>query len=592
MNPQLQKQLSELPKSPGVYLFSDKRKKLLYVGKAKSLRSRVRSYFQNSPKSPRIHKMVSQIENLEIVVTQSEAEALLLENSFIKNNKPYFNVLLRDDKTYPFIKITNETFPRVVFTRRKHSDGRYFGPFPSARAARRTIRLLHQHFKIRSCDLDLGEKTYRPCLQYHIKRCDAPCAFYVDETTYAEGVTRAEKFLSGRRDDLVAEVSGQMQQASQELAFERAAYFRDLLGLVTSVQANQNVAGFSYDRLDVVTVLSEGWQGVVSVMAVRGGAVARRSQFNVEWDEDPQQDFAARLSHYYLNHEDPPREIVVADDAGLELLPESFEKARGKKLEITVPLRGTKKRLLEMAADNLRINLELQRREEEEHPGMVQLADYLELNHLPRHIECFDISNTMGTNSVASMVCFKNGRPDKKNYRKFNIKTVVGADDFASMAEVVGRRYRRLLDEGADLPDIIVVDGGLGQLHAAHRALKEIGLGDHPLFSLAKREEWIYRTDSQDPIIIPHHEPALRMMQHLRDEAHRFGITFHRKKRGKAMLESELDGIPGLGPARRKKLLHHFGTVRRIKAAGEDQLASVVGKKVAETLILHFRGKP
>jgi len=590
MNPGLQKQIDELPRAPGVYLFSDRKKKLLYVGKAKSLRARVRSYFQNSPKGPRLTKMIRAIDSLEIMVTQTEGEALLLENSFIKNNKPYYNVLLRDDKTYPYIKITAENFPRVVLTRRKLDDGgRYFGPYPSARAARRTIKLIHQHFKVRSCDLELGEKHYRPCLQYHIKRCEAPCAFLVEAPDYARGVARAALVLDGTKDDLVREVSGEMKAAAAELAFERAAYFRDLLGLASLVQRDQHVTNIAHERMDVVAVQQEGWNGAVLVMAIRNGAIVRNNHFKVEWEEDPVEDLAVWLSHYYLNHEDPPDELVLADDRGLALLGESFATVRGRKLAVTVPQRGVKKRLLDMAAENIRIHSDLRRDEEAGHPGVVQLADILELSNLPDHMECFDISNTQGTLSVAAMVCFKNGRPDKANYRRFNIKTVEGANDFASMAEVVHRRYKRLLDEGKPLPDLIMVDGGLGQLHAAHKSLLDLGLGDHPLISLAKREEWVYRTRDNEPVIIPHHEPALRMLQHIRDESHRFGITFHRKKRAKHMLVSELDDIPGLGPKRRGKLLHHFGSVKRIKEASFEQIAGVVGKKTAETLMAAFK---
>ncbi len=588
MNPRLQTQLDELPKSPGVYLFSDAKNRLLYVGKGKNLRARVRSYFQKAPKGPRIQRMVSKIEKLEIIVTATEAEALLLENSLIKNNKPYFNVMLRDDKTYPYILLTDEPFPRVIFTRRKRRKGRYFGPYPSARAARQAIKLIHQHFKVRSCDLELGAKTYRPCLQHHIKRCDAPCAFLTDEAEYGEGVARAALFLDGKQDNLVREVSEQMRAASESLAFERAAYLRDLLGLVNSVQRRQKVAHLQYDRLDVVAVTREGDLIIIGVMAVRNGSIVRNAYFEVEWEDDPAEDLGKWLSHYYLNHEDPPAELVAAAETGLELLGESFRQARGRKLTVVAPQRGAKKRLLDMARENLALHQELKRNEADVHPGVAQLADILELSALPHHMECFDISHTMGAYSVASMVCFKNGKPDKKNYRKFNVKTVAGIDDFASMAEVVHRRYRRLLDEGQSLPDLIVVDGGLGQLHAAHKSLESLSLGSHPLISLAKREEWVHRMRDNRPVIIPHEEPALRLLQHLRDEAHRFGITFHRSKRSKGMLESELEGIPGLGPARIQKLLNHFGSVKRIKEAGYEQLSGVIGKKTAEVVIANL----
>lgn len=590
MSPSLKSQLEDLPKLPGVYLFSDKLRKLLYVGKAKLLRNRVRSYFNKSPKGPRITKMVEQVAHLEVVVTETESEALLLENSFIKNNKPRFNVSLRDDKTYPYIKITDEHFPRVLLTRRKLNDGgRYFGPFPSARAARASIKLIHQHFKVRSCDLELGKKTYRACLQFHIKRCEAPCDFSVTALQYRGGVDRAALFLAGKTDDLVHEISEEMKTAAASLAFERAAYFRDLLGLVTSVQRRQNVVNIAFDRTDIVVMESRGWVGSVMVMAIRGGSIVRNNHFKVEFEDDPCSDLGKWLSFYYLNHEDPPTEVVVDQATGLEDLGVAFSSLRDRKLSVVVPQRGARRRLLDMARETLNVNLELQRAEAEDHPGVVQLADALELTVLPRHMECFDISNTQGTLSVAAMVFFQNGKPHKAGYRKFNIKTVTGPDDFASMEEVVYRRYKRLLDEAKPLPDLIVIDGGLGQLHAAHKSLCKLGLEHHPVVGLAKREEWIYTTRDNLPVIIPHHEPALRMLQHIRDEAHRFGIGFHRKKRAKNMLESELDGVAGLGPVRTRKLMHHFGSVKRIKEASAQQLAAVVGKKTAETILASLK---
>ncbi len=572
-----------------MYLFSDEKRKLLYVGKARNLRARVRSYFQKSLKSPRIERMIARIQHLEIVITQTESEALLLENSFIKNNKPHFNVLLRDDKTYPYIRITKEPFPRVTFTRRRQKKGDIFGPFPNAKAARQAIKLMHQHFKVRNCDLKLGEKEYRPCLQYHIKRCDAPCAFLVNEDEYMGGITRARLFLQGKRDDLVVEISEQMQAAAADMAYERAAYFRDLLGLVTRVQLNQQVANLSYARLDVVVARVEGWEVVILITVIRAGAVVRSAQFKVDLEDDALSDIGKWLTHYYLNHEDPPDEIVVENEDGLSMLAEAMTAREKRAIQVTVPQRGTKMRLLEMTRQTLNANLELQAAEKEEHPGVVQLADVLALSQLPKRMECFDISNTMGTHSVASMVSFYDGRPDKKNYRKFNIKTVEGPNDFASMAEVVGRRYRRLLDEAKDLPDLIIVDGGLGQLHAAHEVLQELGLGDHPLIGLAKREELIYRTHTNEPVAIPHHEPALRLMQHIRNEAHRFGITFHRQKRAKAMVHSQLEEIPGLGPTRIKKLLHHFGSVKRIRDADQTQLAQIVGPRIAQSIREHLK---
>ncbi|MCB9396467.1 MAG: excinuclease ABC subunit UvrC [Acidobacteria bacterium] len=588
----LLKSVEELPAKPGVYLFSDKKRKLLYVGKARSLKSRVRSYFQEAWRGPRIQKMISRIYHLEVIVTQTEGEALLLENSLIKNQKPQYNVQLRDDKTYPYIKVTDEAFPRVKFTRRTEAkDGRYFGPFPSAKAARQAIRLMHHHFKIRNCDLDLGKKEYQPCLQWHMKRCDAPCAFKVDAPTYQQGVQRAKLFLSGQTHELMESLSGEMRKAAQELAFEKAAYLRDLLGLVSSVQRRQDIANLPLRKTDVVGYAHNQWQVSVAILVIREGNLVRTQQFQMDWEEDLHQDVATYLSHYYLNHEDPPAEIVVREGNAFGLLDQAYLQL-DRTLAIISPKQGVKERLLIMAEETARTQLDLHLHEVGADPALSQLADTLGLDELPRTIECFDISNTMGTYSVASMVRFQDGKPDKKNYRKFKIKTVEGPDDFASMAEVVTRRYRRLLDEGKSLPDLIMVDGGLGQLHSAHLALSQLGLADHPLISLAKREEWVYTTADNDPIILPHREPALRLLQHLRDEAHRFGITFHRQRRSKAMLQSELGEIPGLGKVRQQRLLHHFGSVARVKGASLDQLCKVLGKKTGASLFAYFRGEP
>ncbi len=583
----LERTLADLPNKPGVYLFRDLRKRLLYVGKARNLRNRVRSYFNQSGKGPRITRMVSKINDLDIIVTATESEALILENSLIKNNKPQFNVMLRDDKTYPYIRVTEETYPRVLFTRRKDSkNGQTFGPFPSARTARQAIRVLHHHFKIRNCDLDLGTREYRPCLQFHIKRCDAPCDFSVSPETYRLGVDRAILFLQGKTDDLLAELRAEMDTASKATAFEKAAYLRDLMGTVSAIQRTQVVANLRYDKLDAVGVLVNQWQGCIVILSIRNGAIVRSSHHLVEWDEDPADDFAHWITHYYLNHPDPPKELLVREPDRFHLLLDALNK-QGR-FSVVQPHRGARRRILEMAEENAQTAFDLRGNNQADR-SLEQLADLLDLNELPHQMECFDISHIQGTHTVASMVHFKGGKPDKSKYRKFNIKTVAGIDDFASIYEVVSRRYRRLLQEGENLPELIVIDGGLGQLHAAHRALEEIGLGAHPLISLAKREEIVYKMGHDQPIVIPHHEPALRLLQHLRDEAHRFGVTFHRKKRSKAMTHSELLDVPGVGPMRMQKLMRHFGSIDQIRSASLDQLQRVIGSKIARVVFDYFR---
>ncbi|MCB1043200.1 MAG: excinuclease ABC subunit UvrC [Acidobacteria bacterium] len=587
----LKQALRDLPTKPGVYLFRDRKKKLLYVGKARNLKNRVRSYFSHHDRGPRIQRMIQLVSDLSVVVTATEAEALLLENSLIKNNKPQYNVMLRDDKTYPYILVTDETYPRVLFTRRKKSRaGRVFGPFPSARNARQAIRVLHHHFKIRNCDLELGEKRYRPCLQYHIKRCDAPCDFLVDRDTYQQGVQRAQLFLEGKTDDLIQELKASMDAASRATAFEKAAYLRDLLGTVHAVQRSQVVTELPYDRLDAVGMVVNQWEGCIVILSIRNGSLVRSTQHQVEWDSVPEDDFVDWISHYYMNHEDPPRDLVVRQPARFELLMETMA-AQGTPLSVVEPQRGAKLKLLAMAEENAATAYQL-KGQNEPLQALEQLANHLDLVDLPEHIECFDISHIQGKHTVASMVHFSQGLPDKSQYRRYNIKQVAGIDDYASMAEVVHRRYKRLLDEGQPLPQLIVVDGGLGQLHAAHKVLSQLGLGDHPLISLAKREELVYRVGTNQPLVLPYRDTALRLLQQLRDEAHRFGVTFHRKKRGKAMTQSDLAHIEGIGPFRQQKLLRHFGSVEAIRAASLDQLGKVIGHKTAARVFDYFRETP
>lgn len=581
-----------VPEKPGVYLFFDAQRKLLYVGKARNLRTRVRSYFHASQNHPRIARMVRRIHDVEVIVTATEGEALLLENSLIKNEKPRFNVLLRDDKTYPYLKITRERFPRVILTRRRERDdrARFFGPFPSAKAARRTIRLLHQHFKVRQCTLDLDRKSCAPCLQFHIKRCDAPCAGLVSEATYGQGIRRAELFLAGKTDALIRQVSDEMVEATKALAFEKAAYLRDLIVQLRGMQRTQTVANLPFDKVDVVGIAGDAQRGCIVILTIRNRALVHSAGFTVDWEESMEEDAVRLICHYVLDHQDPPNQLLVPRPESFRPLQRVLAQRDGRQLTVKCPKRGAGVQLLHMAEENAQTHFKMAvENGGQPHAGLAQLAEALGLDRPPRHIECFDISHTQGTLTVASMVHFENGKPDKKKYRRFNIKTVDGIDDVASMHEVVHRRVRRLLNSAARLPDLIVVDGGIGQLHAARQALEELGLPHQPIIGLAKREEMIFLPDRGDPVKLPKNHPGLRLLQHARDEAHRFGISFHRQKRSKAMLRSEMDRIPGVGPTRTQKLLRHFGSIKGIRAASLDQLIRAVGPKTGRRVFDYFR---
>lgn len=582
--------LKTVPGLPGVYLFNDAKGKLLYVGKAVNLRNRLRNYLQPQGAGLRIQKMVSQIDYLEYIVTRTEVEALLLENSFIKNNKPVYNILLRDDKTYPYILITEEMFPRALIVRRKSRTGQTFGPFPSARAARETVRQLHQFFKIRNCDYDLESKKVERCLQYHLGRCEAPCDRSVTPEHYASGVERAKMFLKGATDELIEILNREMVQASEQLNFERAAHFRDLLGLVNKVRHHQKVTKFPDAKLDVIGFQRTGLQCSLIILTIRGGTINRSKQFHFESAPDEPHDLVSHLAHYYIGHADPPNELVLRDPESFGLLSDALQAAELPVIRLKEPQKGYKKHLLEMAESNARLHIVDEEGERVNALGDV-LSNLLGQEIHPRRIEGFDISNTQGQLSVAAMVSFLDGKPDKKNYRIYKIKTVEGPDDYASMREAVYRRYRRLKEEQADLPDLILIDGGPGQLKAAYQSLEALALHDLPIVSLAKREELIFHLKAKEPAGLAHTDPALQLLMKVRDESHRFGLNAHRKRRTKAMVQSALEAVPGLGPNRIKKLLHVFGSVKGIETASLEQLQQVIGPKVGKTTYLRLKGQ-
>jgi excinuclease ABC subunit C len=594
----LAEKLEQLPGRPGVYLFKGRDGEVLYVGKARVLRDRVRSYFQAS-RPAELHKarMVEEIADLDLVVTDSEMEALALENNLIKRHKPPYNLRLRDDKNHPYLKLTlAEEYPRLYVVRRPSEDGNaYGGPYIPASLGRKTAGLVRKLFGIRSCKETLDGKRPRPCLQYQIKRCVAPCvAELCSLDRYRRSCEDARLFLEGRTEEVAKRLRGQMEAASGGERFEEAASLRDQVRALLRMDAPQKITTTDIEERDLFGAHVEGERAAVQVFSVRDGKVVAREGFLLDRLTEPESVLASTLQQFYATGRYVPREVLVpAEIPDRDLLEQWLCARRGTAVRVHVPQRGEKVRLLDLVVRNAQLAFEL----EWKHPRkqsqeiLRSLRDLLDLEVDPNRIECFDISNIQGSDIVASMVVFEAGLPKKADYRKFRVKGVSGApDDFASMREVVGRRYKRLLEEGKDLPDLVLIDGGKGQLGAAVSALEELGLGDQPVASLAKREELIFVRGRAEPIALPRSSPVLQLVQRVRDEAHRFAIGFHRQARSSRTLRSELDDVPGIGPAKRRKLLSVFGSVRGVRGATGEELAAVVGKSMAARLRAHFDG--
>ena len=576
--------LPHLPESPGVYLWKDAGGTVLYVGKAKRLRSRARSYFASDhPTSVKTRHLVRQIADMETIVVPSEAHALVLEANLIKEYKPKFNIALRDDKSYPYIKVTvQEPYPRVYVTRRLQSDGaRYFGPYTDVGAMRRALNVVKRLFTVRSCNYDMPrEMPERACLDFAIGRCKAPCIGNQTQPDYRAMIAEVVFFLEGRAGEVIRLVKERMALAAQNLDFERAAELRDVLAKLEQIEEPTVVFEVEGGDRDVIGYARDGDDACVAVMRVRGGKLlAREHRFmeNIEGDAD-ETVLAAFLARSYVSAEDRAPELLVPFDfEDRELLQESLGGT-----QVLVPQRGAKRELVELAQQNARHLLEeykLASLESDERAGgpVYELQRELGLRVVPRSLVCFDISHAQGTDTVASMVWFENGRPRRSEYRKFKVQTVQGIDDFASMREVVGRYFRRRVDEGKPLPDLVVIDGGKGQLNAAWEALRELGLGEHPLVSLAKREEEIFVVGRAESLRLSRRSAALRLLQQARDEAHRFAVTFQRHRRSVRTVTSELLTIPGVGPVKRRQLLQAFGSVQGVREAGEEGIAKLPG---------------
>jgi len=614
---QLEEKLKHLPAKPGVYLYRDGAGKILYVGKAVSLKSRVRSYFQPGAQlPPKTRVLVDRVADLDYIVTDSEVEALILEQNLIKEHRPRYNVLLKDDKSYPYLKVTlGDDFPRVMITRRHIKDGsRYFGPYTRVGAVNETLRLLKKLFPFRSCRKKEPEKRERPCLNHHIQRCLGPCCGLVDREKYRAMIREVCLFLEGRQEDLVRQLTARMEEAAEKLDFEQAARLRDQIRAVGEVVEKQKIISGGFEDQDVAALAETFDEACVMLFLIRGGKLIGREHFTLKGTEGLSRSeiITAFVKQYYNDAELIPGEILISEDTGEEkpVIEAWLSGKRGAKVALKTPRRGEKKKLVEMAARNALLALEQVRSEkaaerDEIAGALAELARGLDLEQPPRRLECYDISNTQGAESVASMVVFEEGRPARDQYRRFKIRTVEGPDDFASLQEVLRRRFTRAVEErellktgrlsGKEarfylLPDLVIIDGGKGQLSAARHVMRELGFDRIPAFGLAKEEEYLFAEGRPDPIILPAGSRALHLLQRLRDEAHRFALAYHRKLRGKAGLKSLLDEVEGIGEVRRRELLKAFGTLAEIEKASPGELAAVKGmnKKAARAVYDFF----
>ena len=590
---ELREKAAQLPLLPGVYLYKDQHGDVIYVGKAKNLRARVRSYFNDDRLAERkTGSLIADARDVEYILVDNNKEALALENNLIKQWKPRFNILLRDDKTYPYIKLTAERFPRVYVTRRLRKDGStYYGPYFPGNLAHRIVHFIHRHFKIPSCNIDMTRKHTHPCLEYHIHRCLGPCVEgLTNDLEYAEAVRSVRLFLEGRHKDLVQELRRKMEAASAAMRYEEASALHDLMRTVEEVGEKQKMASTEGTDTDIFAYYAEPPLIAVNLFHLRHGHIIDRREFFWEDQQrfEPAEFFSSLLKQAYLDEPYVPAIIhVPVEFEDRELLEEFLSERRGRKVEIHTPQRGPKRALLDLVESNAQHSFEQRFRVLKPSSQAIQAAlqNALGLENAPRRIECFDISHISGTDKVASMVVWEDGKMKKADYRKFIIRTVEGNDDFASMREVITRRYGRLKEEGAARPGLVLVDGGLGQLHAAAQALEELGITDQPLASIAKREEWIYVYGQEDePIILDRFSPVLHLVQMVRDEAHRFAVTFHRTRRNASRLRSELDRIPGIGARTVAKLLLQLGSLERVRQASEQELAQVVGRSAAQKI--------
>lgn len=598
----LQEELKKLPEEPGVYLMHDEKDTIIYVGKAVSLKKRVRQYFQKRLRTPKIEKMISQIDHFEYIITDSEVEALVLENNLIKEHRPKYNTMLKDDKTYPFIKATiYEEYPRLIYSRvQKRDKCKYYGPYTSAGAAKDTLDLVHKIYKIRTCSRvlprDCGKE--RPCLNYHIQQCQAPCQGYISPEEYQKQFRQAVRLLEGDVHDVLQMLQEKMEQAAAEMAFEEAANCRDLMESVRKISIRQKVNDFGGIDRDIIAMAQTEKEAVIQVFFVREGRLIGRDHFHLNGveDESPGDILQSFVKQFYAGTPFIPRELMLEYEmTDAELISRWLTERRGSKVSLLIPQRGRKERLVELAHKNAELvlaqDMEKIRREEERTTGAMQeISEWLGLPQVGR-VESYDISNISGFQSVGSMVVFEQGRPKRSDYRKFRIKTVQGPDDYASMAEVLGRRFRHGLQEQQQnpeeeqdgiagkfdrFPDLIMMDGGAGQVHVAENVLRELGISI-PVCGMVKddrhRTRGLFYQDQELPVVV--NSEGFHLMTRIQDEVHRFAIEYHRSLRSKAQVRSVLDDIEGIGPKRRKCLMKHFQSLDAIRTASLEELEAV-----------------
>ncbi|MBB29945.1 MAG: excinuclease ABC subunit C [Gemmatimonadetes bacterium] len=600
---QLLERLQHLPDEHGVYIMRDREGIIIYIGKAKSLRNRANSYFR--PRGydgrPQFRALVRSVWTMDYIVTDTEVEALILEANLIKTHKPKYNINLKDDKKYPFVRITKEPFPRILLTRDVVRDGsRYLGPYSDVKSLRRTLKSLSKLFKVRSCDFDLPCKPAKLCLDYEINRCDGPCEGLISEADYGKIIDEAVLFLTGRHKDVVRTLKNQMKKASADLKFEDAAEFRDRLQALENVTRRQKVVTHDLSDWDTVALAKEDNEACAVIMEIRDGRLIGRQHYFLSGVLDkPMEEVSSNfLRLFYSTATFVPREINLRyDTEDRETILDWLRDQTDDIVEIRIPQRGEKERLLKMAENNASLLLMERRLKRENRKSQVSgavaaLQRDLKLKKPPKRIEAVDISNTQGSKPVASLVCFVNGKPLKKDYRHFQIHGIDGPNDYAMMEQVVTRRFKRLLEENGGFPDLLLIDGGKGQLSSALKALKSLGIQNQPVIGLAKRMEEVFLPCHSDPQNIPKDSSSIRLLREVRDESHRFAVTYHRKLRKIDTIKSDLDLIDGIGPNRRNLLLTHFGSKKKVLAASKDEIAALkgIGPILADTIYRSLHG--
>jgi len=602
MNSVLESKIKNLPNNPGVYQFKNDKGKVIYIGKAINLKNRVRSYFLAGNQSAKTAALVSKTHDLELIATDNEIEALVLENNLIKELKPRYNVNLRDDKSYPFIKVTNEPYPRIYPTRRLVRDGsKYFGPYTSVQSMKASLRMINQLFKIRSCKLIINQeaidkKKFKVCLDYHIKKCDGPCEGLISEKDYGDMVGEVVKALKGKTDDLIDDLNVKMKHLVDTLEFEKAAELRDRLEQLKIISSKQKFVSDDFEDRDIISLAYEAKDSACSVFNIRNGKLVGKKQLRLSIEEGEELDniYSAAIKYYYTDFVDIPKEIVVeVEPLDTEILTEWLSLKANRKIKLIIPQRGNLKSLVKMCSENARLQLKEIQIQKMKNLGQVSysvaaLQRDLRLPNLPRKIECFDISNLQGTDTVASLVVFEDGKPKKSLYRKYIIKDVSGPDDFLSMQEVIRRRFTKVANGEDKLPDLIMVDGGKGQLSSAIEVLKELEIKNFSIIGLAKRLEEVFLPGQSEPASISKTSSGLKLLQKIRDEAHRFAITFHRHRRSKRTIKTELSDIKGISASTAQILLHEFGSISGLKSADEEKIKSLVGQKKTELIKKYF----